>query len=285
MPDIITSCPDCNIAFRALPSQLSAAGGLVRCGTCLLVFKAQDHLQQPGEDPNNIKYMPYVLDGFSDLPEDAEYEIEGQLSRDLDQQIGDELESLNVDDMPAQFTDQAPSMLFDDELIANSGQKKSTSKLLSLLGATAILLVGSVLLAAQAVHFNSANLSLNPEYRRLVQKFCAYTDCPIAEYRDLSKIEVSQFIVQDHPQHYGALSINLLISNKAGYEQRFPSLVIRFNDLNDAPVAQRIFTAPEYLQGRLANAIIMPRNQQIHINLEIMDPGDKATSYAIELAD
>ena len=285
MPDIITSCPDCNIAFRALPSQLSAAGGLVRCGTCLLVFKAQDHLQQPGEDPNNIKYMPYVLDGFSDLPEDAEYEIEGQLSRDLDQQIGDELESLNVDDMPAQFTDQAPSMLFDDELIANSGQKKSTSKLLSLLGATAILLVGSVLLAAQAVHFNSANLSLNPEYRRLVQKFCAYTDCPIAEYRDLSKIEVSQFIVQDHPQHYGALNINLLISNKAGYEQRFPSLVIRFNDLNDAPVAQRIFTAPEYLQGRLANAIIMPRNQQIHINLEIMDPGDKATSYAIELAD
>lgn len=285
MPDIITSCPDCNIAFRALPSQLSAAGGLVRCGTCLLVFKAQDHLQQPGEDPNNIKYMPYVLDGFSDLPEDAEYEIEGQLSRDLDQQIGDELESLNVDDMPAQFTDQAPSMLFDDELIANSSQKKSTSKLLSLLGATAILLVGSVLLAAQAVHFNSANLSLNPEYRRLVQKFCAYTDCPIAEYRDLSKIEVSQFIVQDHPQHYGALSINLLISNKAGYEQRFPSLVIRFNDLNDAPVAQRIFTAPEYLQGRLANAIIMPRNQQIHINLEIMDPGDKATSYAIELAD
>jgi len=285
MPDIITSCPDCNIAFRALPSQLSAAGGLVRCGTCLLVFKAQDHLQQPEEDLNNIDYMPYVLDGFSDLPEDAEYEIEGELSRDLDQQIGDELESLTTDDVPAQFTDQSPSMLFDDELNANKCQKKSTSKLLSLFGSAVILAVGSVLLAAQAVHFNSADLSLDPEYRRLVQKFCAYTDCPITEYRDLSKIEISQFIVQDHPQHYGALSINLLISNKAGYEQRFPSLVIRFNDLNDAPVAQRIFSADEYLQGRLANAIIMPRNQQIHINLELMDPGDNATSYTIELTD
>jgi predicted Zn finger-like uncharacterized protein len=285
MPDIVTSCPDCNIAFRALPSQLSAAGGLVRCGTCLLVFKAQDHLQQPGEDPNNIEYMPYVLDGFSDLPEDAEYEIEGELSRDLDQHIGDELESLTAEDVPVQSTDQSPSMLFDDELNANNGQKKTKSKLLSLFGSAVILAVGSVFLAAQAVHFNSADLSLDPEYRRLVQKFCAYTDCPITEYRDLSKIEISQFIVQDHPQHYGALSINLLISNKAGYEQRFPSLVIRFNDLNDAPVAQRIFSSDEYLQGRLANAIIMPRNQQIHINLELIDPGDNTTSYAIELTD
>ncbi|MDA9352761.1 hypothetical protein N9Q86_02255, partial [Porticoccaceae bacterium] len=132
MPDIITSCPDCNIAFRALPSQLSAAGGLVRCGTCLLVFKAQDHLQQPGEDANNIEYMPYVLDGFSDLPEDAEYEIEGELSRDLDQHIGDELESLTAEDVPAQPTEQPPSMLFDDELNANDGPKKGRSKLLSL---------------------------------------------------------------------------------------------------------------------------------------------------------
>jgi hypothetical protein len=29
----------------------------------------------------------------------------------------------------------------------------------------------------------------------------------------------------------------------------------------------------------------MPRNQQIHINLELIDPGDNATSYAIELTD
>ena len=285
MPDIITNCPDCNISFRALPSQLSAASGLVRCGTCLLVFKAQDHLQQPEDTGSNVEYMPYVLDGFSDLPEDAEYEIEGELSRDLDKQIGDELESLSYDNMPAELSEEAQSMLFDDVLSSTEGQKKSTSKLLSGFFTVVILAGGSLLLAAQAVHFNSADLSLNPEYRRLVQKFCAYTGCPINEYRDLSKIEISQFVVQDHPQHYGALSVDLLINNKAGYEQRFPRLFIQFNDFNDAPVAQRSFTASEYLRGRLADAIIMPRNQKIHINLELVNPGDNATSYAIELID
>jgi hypothetical protein len=129
-----------------------------------------------------------------------------------------------------------------------------------------ILILCTLLLAAQAFHFNSASLSLNPEYRRIVQKFCSYTDCPIGEYRNLDGIEILQLIVQGHLEHYGALIIRLLLNNHAGFEQRFPSLLIRFVDLNDAPVAERLFTPSEYLQGRLANATITPRNKSIQIH-------------------
>ncbi len=42
-PDIITRCPQCNTAFRVTPNQLSVADGVVRCGSCLAVFKAVDY--------------------------------------------------------------------------------------------------------------------------------------------------------------------------------------------------------------------------------------------------
>lgn len=282
MPDIITRCPDCNIAFRAEPTQLTAARGLVRCGACLTVFNANENLQQPGPDTGNIDYMPYVLDSFGDLPTIANNEIGDEVSIGLEQQIGVEIESISLDDEQPKLGGITE---LDELLLGSEGPPTGKSKIASFSSAIAILGVAALLLATQAVYFNSASLSLNPEYRRAVQKFCAYTACPISEYRDLGGISLSQFIVQDHPQYFGALSIDLLLNNQAGYEQRFPGLIIRFNDLDDSPVAQRLFTPVEYLQGRFANGTIMPRNREIHVHLELVNPGNNAISYTLELTD
>lgn len=43
MSDIVTRCPQCNTAFRVTENQLSVADGVVRCGSCLAVFKALDY--------------------------------------------------------------------------------------------------------------------------------------------------------------------------------------------------------------------------------------------------
>ncbi|NRA23582.1 MAG: zinc-ribbon domain-containing protein, partial [Oleispira sp.] len=40
----ITRCPHCQTTFRLRLEQLAAAKGAVRCGSCLQVFKAADHL-------------------------------------------------------------------------------------------------------------------------------------------------------------------------------------------------------------------------------------------------
>ena len=42
--DSITRCPNCETTFRVTSSQLSVADGKVRCGTCLRVFNASDHM-------------------------------------------------------------------------------------------------------------------------------------------------------------------------------------------------------------------------------------------------
>lgn len=40
----ITRCPHCHTTFRIRTEQLSAAKGAVRCGSCLQVFKATEHI-------------------------------------------------------------------------------------------------------------------------------------------------------------------------------------------------------------------------------------------------
>ncbi len=41
---MVTRCPKCGTAFRITSAQLQSARGAVRCGSCLHVFKAQEHL-------------------------------------------------------------------------------------------------------------------------------------------------------------------------------------------------------------------------------------------------
>jgi predicted Zn finger-like uncharacterized protein len=48
--DIVTRCPQCNTAFRVTPNQLAVAAGVVRCGSCLAVFKAVDYETKKSEN-------------------------------------------------------------------------------------------------------------------------------------------------------------------------------------------------------------------------------------------
>ena len=41
-----TQCPHCHAIFQVSTSQLKAAGGDVRCGQCLTIFSALNHLSE-----------------------------------------------------------------------------------------------------------------------------------------------------------------------------------------------------------------------------------------------
>lgn len=47
MTDAITRCPKCATSFRITKAHLESAKGAVRCGSCLSVFNAADHLLAP----------------------------------------------------------------------------------------------------------------------------------------------------------------------------------------------------------------------------------------------
>ncbi len=71
----ITRCPHCGSTFRISERQQAVAGGLARCGACLRVFRATEHLLAPDDDlgqPGSvfIGHAPEEYAG-ADSPQDA----------------------------------------------------------------------------------------------------------------------------------------------------------------------------------------------------------------------
>lgn len=60
MNPMVTRCPKCGTAFRITSTQLESAKGAVRCGSCLNIFKAQDHLVKH-ENPASKAATPEAI--------------------------------------------------------------------------------------------------------------------------------------------------------------------------------------------------------------------------------
>lgn len=58
MADMITRCPKCGTAFRISDALLKSAKGVVRCGSCLSVFNARDHLEAGKSAPSSAAQRP-----------------------------------------------------------------------------------------------------------------------------------------------------------------------------------------------------------------------------------
>ena len=58
MAEHITRCPKCHTSFRITDAHLSSAKGSVRCGSCLTIFNALDHLAIASTPPTDEKPTP-----------------------------------------------------------------------------------------------------------------------------------------------------------------------------------------------------------------------------------
>lgn len=152
MSDQLTQCPHCQTSFRVTPGQLAAAGGMVRCGSCLGLFSAainfirvkQDNPEPPPEDdsdllfadprpPQGVDAEEYTLyeeyedspDLFASLPETDQADA-GTTSGDAsaaadapqDADDTDSDEDWNEDELIAAGPSEEfvpPAILFDDD--------------------------------------------------------------------------------------------------------------------------------------------------------------------------
>lgn len=79
MSDQLTQCPHCQTSFRVTANQLAAAGGLVRCGSCLGLFSASINFirmkPEPGDDPDDILLGDLDLDSLDGFGDEADGDI------------------------------------------------------------------------------------------------------------------------------------------------------------------------------------------------------------------
>lgn len=98
----ITRCPHCHTTFRIRTEQLSAAKGAVRCGSCLQVFKATEHIvTQAATDPEVNSPSQQESDTPENSPSESSLASESE-AKPESQHVEDEIA---FDDIPDQIAD------------------------------------------------------------------------------------------------------------------------------------------------------------------------------------
>ncbi|AOS96773.1 hypothetical protein AUP74_01314 [Microbulbifer aggregans] len=146
----------------------------------------------------------------------------------------------------------------------------------------ALLLAATLL--AQLAFFRFDTLSKREPWRALYSQLCPQLGCELPELVDTGAIRTSNLVVRSHSELEGALVVDAVLLNTADFDQPFPALLLTFSDLKDRPVASRIFSPRDYLQGELAGRKQMPTGSPVHIGLEIVDPGPEAVNYQLQIA-
>ena len=120
-------------------------------------------------------------------------------------------------------------------------------------------------------------------YRPYYETTCHYLGCALPEFHDPSLLQARELVVRPHPTEQDALIVDALLCNSAEYRQLFPNLHLRFFDINGNIVASRSFKASEYLGGEMRGLRFIPGHTEVRLSLEIVDPGEQALGYQMDV--
>lgn len=178
-------------------------------------------------------------------------------------------------------TPRHPVPPIEDEPLSLSHHFDGKSKKLGFIWFfVALILVGA--LGGQYVFYNFYELSKTPKYRPYMEWVCAIAGCNLPSKVAVHEIKTTTTPrVRKHPTRDDALVVDILMINKAAFQQPFPQIEILFSDHQQKPVASRRFMPAEYLKGELAGITMMPIEKEIHVRFEILDPGPKAINYKV----
>lgn len=270
MSQLITVCPHCATKFRLTSEQLEMAEGTVRCGKCINLFNANenaviaDSLGSEGLEADS----PGIESSEIESPDTAQKKAPDPFEQ------GTQLPAM-TELLHSEFATQQPP-------VKDKKSKPIVAKLL-------LIFTGTILLAAQYAYFFSRELSQTQTYRKPLISFCHYLGCTVEPFQDIDRLAVRQFIVHSHPSQAGALTVDLIIENRAPFDQPFPKIALRFANMQNQAVAERLFAAREYLprnsQSLAVEPKLIPSGKQSRVNFSLLDPGVTAVNYSVALKE
>ncbi|MCF7981211.1 MAG: DUF3426 domain-containing protein [Pseudomonadales bacterium] len=268
---LLTKCPHCKTLFRIQHDHLAIANGNVRCGVCYKVFNAKTEGLAYSEDPSTKTPPPST-------------------SRKEAAEILNDLELPNAPDTtikkagPASTPDQEDirQLVIAGEPIEQLFLAPKQQRFVRpwLWGSACLL--ATLLLITQWLWFNIETYSINPKWRPWYQTACRYLGCRITEYIAPSQIQTERLTVKTHADYSNVLVVDLIINNRAPLPQPMPAINLAFYDINGVTLSSRVLKPQEYLDKSISLKQ-MPRNTPIHLSFSIMDPGDNAVNYGVQL--
>jgi predicted Zn finger-like uncharacterized protein len=244
-----TVCPHCDTRFKITEEQLQAHHGMVRCGHCLMVFDTQ---------PN---FTPDQLDLQLELPV-------------LDNPI-EPYSSQSGAPQPMTLAEQVAMVRDDDSKFLPKRRTWPWTV------ASSLLLLA---LLAQAAYFFRVDLAARvPGLKPALAGYCQILKCsiPLPQHNDLIGIESSE--LEADPANENLITLNALLRNRATYSQAFPNLELTLNDIQDKPLARRIFIPADYLPPSENEPVGLPPNHEIIIKLRLSTTTLKPSGYRLVL--
>ena len=255
----ITQCPKCGTRFKVTDAQLDAHDGLVRCGRCHEVFDADSHLHD--DEPSrqlSLPIEPAYEGGEIDLTPVADVPELEEEPTTLAQQV--------------QFVEE-----LTDEVIEIPPQKTPWLAMF-------LALLLTLLLLAQAAYFFRIEIGASlPGLKPALEDYCALLKCTVAlpQNPDLIAIESSE--LESNPDHGDVVTLHALIHNQAPYAQAFPSLELTLTNLQDQPVARRVFLPKDYLKAGADEKLGFPAKRDLDIKLHLDTTDLKPSGYRLFL--
>lgn len=226
MNELVTRCPTCGTAFRALPTQLSARSGMVRCGKCSGVFDALANLVESPPDATSPEPSPQL--GLFDAAARGAPSVPGGSLRARTRRRS----AADDEPLPEFLEEEAPRPRFSVAW-----------------GLAAFLALAA--LALQLVYHYRADLAaLAPQAKPYLVEGCRFLDCEIRRPRrqDLLRLEYSELQADNAKENL--VTLHAGIRNVAPFVQDYPSLELTLTDDIGRPVARRVLRPEDYLRGR-----------------------------------
>jgi predicted Zn finger-like uncharacterized protein len=244
-----TTCPHCDTRFKVTKAQLEAHHGMVRCGHCLQPFDIH---------PN---FAPDQLDLQLDLPVlDSLLETNGSKAAVLQ-----------------------PMTLAEQVAIVRDDDSKFLSKRRTWPWVIAALSL-SLVLFAQAAYFFRVDLAANlPELKPALIGYCQILKCSVQLPRNTDLMGIESSELEADPANDSLITLNVLLRNRAPYAQAYPNLELTLNDIQDKPLARRVFIPADYLPPTENEPVGLPPNHEVSIKLHLNTTTLKPAGYRLAL--
>ena len=308
---LITRCPHCATAFRVTPLHLQVHGGDVRCGHCARIFNGFASLatiqepeavtlsataisdtsantsetavakklfpsaavsdeEVPAHAPSQKEMQPDVIT----QPETATLKVPDPIPPVAEEPSRQKWETTEVPGAAIGLEDSAPENYAFDE-----AQPHKTSYAWAL-GSLILLAI----LAAQATYFYRAELAvMAPGVKPYLEQYCKLLDCTIAPPQNSELLSIESSEMQADTQHSGAITLTATVRNYAPYPQTFPLFELTLIDLQDRPLASRIFAPDTYLEKNLNSSGVVAPDYEFNVRLYLDSGNLNAAGYRLLL--
>jgi len=250
-----TRCPECQTAFKITVPQLKARDGLVRCGRCDSIFRADLRLfAEPAPDTAEPEIESETPISFPfDAEADSEY---------IDIDEGGESEIPVVSDLSIFYP-----------------RRRGPPPIVWFLAALPL----AALVLGQFAYFYRSELSQLPQLRPALVEFCRRAKCEVPPMTANLIPELLRTRIAPHPRYTNVLRIRASLVNRTEAAQTPPLMEVSLTDSRGQLLARRTFTPRQYLGSRAAAAAPLSPNVVANALLDVTNPDGKATGFEIRL--